>query len=88
MIHGEVTKSGSTISKGAKEAVAANIEELSSTTDGNYKFFSTLKIKRIEFSIPDPKSNIILNAPTKRSLKIYRTIKDVDGNENVRKLSL
>lgn len=68
MIHGEVTKSGSTVSKGAKEAV-----EKSNALLGNTIVDPT--------ALTGPS---IMTGTGPRKLKIYRTVKAPDGSESTR----
>lgn len=75
MIHGEVTKSGSSVSAAAKQAVAERQDQAEGSQDA--------------FTVPNPQSpsakTSILTSTTgpQKKLKIYRTIKNVDGTESV-----
>jgi hypothetical protein len=71
MIHGEVSKSGSSVSAAAKEAVFQQQKE------GANDEFSVLNPQ-------SPSANALLSSTgTQRKLRIYRTIRNADGIESV-----
>jgi hypothetical protein len=76
MIQGEVTKTGSSVSAAAREAVVGKKEEREGAQDA--------------FKVPNPQSpsagtSLLANeSGTRGKLKIYRTIRNMDGTESVR----
>ena len=78
MIHGEVTKSGSSVSAAAKQAVAETGRQ--DQSEGSQD----------TFTVPNPQSPStkmsILTSTTgpQKKLKIYRTIKNLDGTESTK----